>query len=385
MRINTNVAALSAFRNLNTVQDQVSNSMAKLSSGFRINKAADDAAGLGIANKLQADTRGYTQASRNAEQANSVLQVAEGAVDEVQKIVQRMKELATQAASDNTDDAGRGRIKAEFNQLQSEITAIASTTKFQGKTLVDGNFGTSVDTDDTSSTILAAGNGVYAADINGTAAGSYVVTDETGAAGELKMTIGTKSQTITGISDGKQDVTFDQFGITLHLDANYVANTDGGSGNGTIAGKDVVVSSGSSGGSFLVRSSGAYTGDDLVTLSNIDVTTGTLQVDSGNITLTSNGTAAEWQAALTKIDSALDKVNTALGTIGAAQNRINYALDNAQSAIQNFTAAESTIRDVDMAQEMTTFSKNQILAQAGTAMLAQANAMNSNVLTLLKG
>jgi len=385
MRINTNVAALSAFRNLNTVQDAVSDSMAKLSSGFRINKAADDAAGLGIANKLQADTRGYTQASRNAEQANSVLQVAEGAVDEVQKIVQRMKELATQAASDNTDDAGRGRIKAEFNQLQAEITSITSTTKFQGKTLVDGNFGTSVDTNATNSTILAAGNGVYSADINGTAAGTYTVTDETGSAGELKMTIGTKSQTITGIADGKQDVTFDQFGITLHLDANYVANTDGGSGNGTIAGKDVVVSAGSSGGSFLVSSSGSYTSNDLVTMSSLDVTAGTLQVDSGNITLTNNGTAAEWQAALTKIDGGLDKVNTALGTIGAAQNRINYALDNAQSAIQNFTAAESTIRDVDMAAEMTTFSKNQILAQAGTAMLAQANAMNSNVLTLLKG
>jgi flagellin len=384
MRINTNVAALSAFRNLNSVQDQVSNSMAKLSSGFRINKAADDAAGLGIANKLQADTRGYTQASRNAEQANSVLQVAEGAVDEVQKIVQRMKELATQAASDNTDDAGRGRIKAEFNQLQSEITSITSTTKFQGKTLVDGNFGTSVDTNAANSTALATGKGVYSIDINGTAAGTYALSDQTGSANQLKLSIGTKSQTLTLTAGGKQDVTFDQFGITVHLDNNFVRNTDGSAGNSK-AGGNIVVSAGSSGGSFLVRSSGAYTGNDLVTLSSIDVTATTLQVDSGNITLTSNGTAAEWQAALTKIDSGLDKVNTALGTIGAAQNRINYALDNAQSAIQNFSAAESTIRDVDMAAEMTTFSKNQILAQAGTAMLAQANAMNSNVLTLLKG
>jgi len=384
MRINTNVSALNTLRNLSQTNQAVADSTAKLSSGFRINKAADDAAGLGIANKLQADTRGYTQASRNAEQANSVLQVAEGAVDEVQKIVQRMKELATQAASDNTDDAGRGRIKAEFNQLQSEISSITSTTKFQGKTLVDGNFGTSVDTSATNSTVLAAGKGTYGADINGTAAGTYAITDQTATANQLKITIGTKSQTVTLAAGGKQDVTFDQFGITLHLDANFTRNTDGTSTNSKTAG-NLVVNAGTSGGSFLVSSSGSYTSNDLVTMSSLDVTASTLQVDSGNIALTGNGTAAEWQAALTKIDGGLDKVNTALGTIGAAQNRINYALDNAQSAIQNFTAAESTIRDVDMAQEMTTFSKNQILAQAGTAMLAQANAMNSNVLTLLKG
>lgn len=379
MRINTNVAALSAFRNLNTVQDAVSNSMAKLSSGFRINKAADDAAGLGIANKLQADGRGYTQASRNAEQANSVLQVAEGGVNEIQKIVQRMKELATQAASDNTDDAGRGRIKAEFTQLQSEISAISSTTKFQGKALLDGSFGNTVADKAGGSTVIdPSTTHASGVDISNTAAGTYTIADT----GNGKITIDDgngKSETLD-VSDSTSatSVTFDAFGITLNLNDYTTASK-------LLDGKAVKVNGGS--GSFLVRSSGDYgsSGNDRVSLSSVDMSTTALGIDTGSISFTVNGTTDEWATALTAFDGALDKVNTALGNIGAAQNRISYALDNAQSSIQNFAAAESTIRDVDMAQEMTTFSKNQILAQAGTAMLAQANAMTSNVLTLLKG
>ena len=144
MRINTNVSALNTLRSLGKTESAVSSSMAKLSSGFRINKSGDDAAGLGIANKLNADVRASSQASRNAEQAGSVLQIMDGATQSVQSILERMKELATQSASDSVDSAARTRINQEFSDLRSEIGRIVDTTKFQGNKLLDGGFGNSV-------------------------------------------------------------------------------------------------------------------------------------------------------------------------------------------------------------------------------------------------
>ena len=148
-------------------------------ASFRINKAGDDAAGLGIANKLRADTRALSQAAKNAEQANSLLSVAEGGLQTVGKILERMKELATQSASDNTDADGRTAIQAEFTALRTEISKIVTTTKFQGKTLLDGGFGNAVDTSSAAghSTALAAGTGVFSATINGSAADDYDITD----------------------------------------------------------------------------------------------------------------------------------------------------------------------------------------------------------------
>ncbi|MFQ5537730.1 MAG: flagellin [Gemmatimonadota bacterium] len=381
MRINTNISAMNTLRTLGNSSKEFSRSVGRLSSGFRINRAADDAAGLGIANKIRADVRSMRQASRNAEQADSLLQVAEGATQTISQIVDRMKELATQAASDNVDDAGRGRIKTEFNALQTEIDKIADTTKFQGKTLVNGNFGTSVDTSTTASTALASGTGVYSASVNGTAAGNYTISDGT-AAGELTLSDGSTTQTLTGISDGKQTVVFDQFGVTLELDANFTVYD--GTNAGSAKSKIVNVDAGSNGGSFLVRSSGAYTTDDLVTLSNVDLNAAALGISSSDITLTGNGTGAEWQAALSDLDSAISSINSAFGTIGAAQNRIEYAMQNTDAAVENLAAAESVIRDVDMAAEVTQMTKFQILQQAGTAMLAQANAAPQGVLSLLR-
>ena len=381
MRINTNVSAMNTLRQLGGSSKEFASSLGRLSSGFRINRASDDAAGLGIANKMRADIRSMRQASRNAEQANSVLQVAEGATQTVSSIVDRMKELATQAASDNVDDAGRGRIKSEFNALQTEIDKIAATTEFQGKTLVNGAFGNSLDTNSSNSTALAAGTGVYSADINGAVAGDYTLGDGSNS-GEVTLTYSGTTQTVTGVADGKASVTFDQFGVTVELDTNFTVYD--GSNASTSDGTIVQVDAGANGGSFLVRSSGAYTSDDLVTLSNVDLTGSTLGIDSGSITLTGNGTAAEWQSALTSIDSAISSVSSAFGTIGAAQNRIAYAMQNTDAAVENIAAAESVIRDVDMAEEVTRMTKYQILQQAGTAMLAQANSAPQGVLSLLR-
>jgi flagellin len=381
MRINTNVSAMNTLRTMGGNADKFADSIGKLSSGFRINRASDDAAGLGIANKMRADVRSMRQAGRNAEQANSVLQVAEGATQTISSIVDRMKELATQASSDNVDDSGRGRIKSEFNALQTEIDKIASTTKFQGKTLVNGAFGTSLDTNSANSTALAAGTGVYSASLSGASAGDYTLGDGS-ASGELTMTFGGTTQTVTGIADGSQNVVFDQFGVTVELDANFTV-FDGTAASSSDA-SVVQVDAGSDGGSFLVRSSGAYTTDDLVTLDNIDLTGATLGIDSSGITLTGNGTGAEWQAGLTALDTAIDSINTAFGSIGAAQNRIGYAMQNTEAAAENIAAAESVIRDVDMAEEVTQMTKYQILQQAGQSMLAQANSAPQGVLSLLR-
>lgn len=385
MRINTNVSAMNTLRQLGKSSNEFARSVGRLSSGFRINRAADDAAGMGIANQLRADVRSMRQASRNAEQAGSLLQVAEGATSTISSIVDRMKELATQAASDNTDDAGRGRIKSEWDALQTEISKIASTTKFQGKSLVDGNFGTAVDTG-AASTALASGNMVYSADISGTAASDYTITDQTGTANQLRVTnTAGDTQTVTLTSAGKQSVTFDSFGLTLNLDASFALNSDGSLANtAAISGKVIQVDAGSNGGSFLVRSTGAYTSDDLVTLSNINLTTGSSGLNVESLAFTGNGTGAEWQAALTRLDTAIGTVNTAFGTIGSAQNRIEYAMANTDTAVENFAAAESVIRDVDMAAEVTQMTKFQILQQAGTSMLAQANSAPQGVLSLLR-
>jgi flagellin len=272
MRINTNVSALNAQRNLWSTQQDQTRSMDKLSSGFRINRASDDAAGLAISNVLRADTRSLTQASRNSEQANSMLQIAEGGASTIQKMLERMKELATQAASDNNSSQGQ-TLNAEFGQLQSEIDRIANSTMYQGTTLLGGTTAT--------------------------------------------FQIGAKNNT-----------------------------------------------------------------NDRLTMTLTSLSTTTLSVGSTAANVTSIATA---QSAMTAIDSALTTVNTFLGNIGANQNRLQYAQSNIKTSIQNFSAAESVIRDLDMAEEMTKFSKLGILSQAGTAMLAQANQSTQGVLSLLRG
>jgi len=274
MRINTNVSALSAARNLTNTQNAVAASTQKLSSGFRITRAADDAAGLGTANVLRSDIRAYNQATRNAEQANSVYSIAEGAASSVQSMLERMKELATQAASDTVDSNGRGRINDEFTQLAAEIDRTVSGTKFQGTSLLDG---------------------------------SYAAT-------------------------------------------------------------------------FLVGASGDYTGNDTLAVdgSKMDLSTSTLGIGSSTV-----DTLANAQSALTALDSAIGSVNASLGYIGASQSRMENAVSNLKTTVQNYSAAESTIRDVDMADEMVNFSKNNILAQAGTAILAQANQAGQGILKLL--
>lgn len=369
MRINTNVSALNSQRILGQTGASVAKNIQRLSSGFRINKAADDAAGLGIANKMRADIRGMKQATRNAEQANSLLQVAEGATQTIAGILDRMKELAVQSASDTVNGDSRALIQAEFSELQSEITRITDTTKFQGSKLLTGAFGNYADLAAGGTTIdTAAGfSGVRA---GGAKAATYTFTQTAGA---VTVAGNAKSQTITAVAGGAQTLNFDVHGISVDTHANFAI----GAGSENLTGA-LVVAGGNT--SFMVSVSGEEGGaaKDFIGLGSLDLTLATLGVDTDTLASKSGATTA-----VTNIDLAIKTVNTAFGTIGAAQNRVDYATQNVKTATENYAAAESTIRDVDMAAEMTEFSKNQILQQAGVSMLAQANSSAQNILKLL--
>ena len=365
MDINTNVSAMRAAANLNRTQNAIAASTEKLSSGFRINSAADDAAGLGIANKLESDVGAYQQASRNASQANSIYNIAEGAATSIEGMLNQMKQLAAEAASDTVDSNGRVAINQEFTQLQAEIDRTVNTTKFQGNTLLNGAFGATVNSASTALTTATAG--VYDVQIGGAAIGSYTLSSGGSIA---TLTNGAVSQTLGVTAGTNQTLAFSQFGITIDTNTTVGANTL--TGNITVGGGS---------GTFLVGASGAYTTNDTLSIdgSSLDLTTSSLTIGSSAV-----DTLANAQTALAALDVAIGKVNSALGVIGAGQNRLTNAISNLSSTVQNYQSAEGTIKDVDMASEMVTFSKNQILAQAGTAMLAQANQAGSSVLKLLQ-
>jgi flagellin len=366
MRINTNLGALSAANSLTRVNDAVRSNTEKLSSGFRINRAADDAAGLGVANYFRSDIRALTQAQRNAEQANSVYQIAEGGVAGIQKLLERMKELAAQAASDSVDTAGRARIQVEYTSLINEIDRVVSTTEFQGSKLLDGGYGSTV-------THGIGSNGT----VTSTAAAGTVtmaIVDAT----HIAATNGTITQSVAWAQGTASTLNFSALGVSVAV------NTAATSVN--FSGTTVTTAAGS--GNFLIGAARAtgnnyvQTTSNVLQISAIDIDATTLGVNAAANASVSG--LAQAQTALSSVDSALSLVATALGQIGAGQNRLTNAIESVKSTILNYAAAESAIRDLDMAAEMVAFSKNQIIQQAGVAMLAQANQAGQGVLKLLQ-
>jgi flagellin len=269
MIINTNMASINAQRHLSTSQTGLQNSLEKLSSGYRINKAADDAAGLAISEKMRSQIKGLNQAARNAQDGISLVQTAEGALNETHSILQRMRELAVQSANDTNTDADRAQIQKEVTQLITEIGRISSTTNFNTQNLLDGTF-------------------------------------------TAKL---------------------------IHVGAN--------------AGQTISVS-----------------------IANMDATA--LGVNAVDISSQAGG-----DGAITTLSTAIETVSSTRADLGAIQNRLQHTINNLNTAAENLTAAESRVRDVDMAAEMSTFTRNQILSQAGVAMLAQANQAPQAVLKLL--
>jgi flagellin len=409
MRINHNIAALNTYRQLNSASGAQAKSMEKLSSGLRINRAGDDAAGLAISEKMRGQIRGLDQASKNSQDAISMIQTAEGALNETHDILQRMRELAVQASNDTNTTSDRDEIQKEINQMTSEINRIGNTTEFNTQKLLNGEKTTAteataasltgtgaagavttggdlslkIDGTDVSVTI---GNGDTAADVVtaintaantalGTTGETYASLDGDGALKLDSLTTGANSSVeVVGVSAG-----------TALADLNISA----GSNNGTDAGTGLQFQIGANENQSLtleisdMRASAlGLTGTGTGYTTGTDVSNGTDSegVESG----LDVSTAANAANAITKIQEAIDDVSAERSKLGANQNRLEHTINNLSTSSENLTAAESRIRDVDMAKEMMNQTKNSILSQAAQAMLAQSNQMPQGVLQLLR-
>lgn len=356
--------AMNTHRQLGIGNNNGAKSMEKLSSGFRINRAGDDAAGLSISEKMRGQIRGLNQASRNSQDAISLIQTAEGALNESHAILQRMRELAVQSANDTNVGADRDALQAEVTQLVGELDRIANQTEFNEKKLLNGGLGGSVTQNAASTTVLAVA-GVASVSTSGSPADTYTIS--TGAAGELTITnsAATKTQTITNVN-GAQTLNFSDFGITIETNAGYAADNAVG---------DIVVTAGSA-----VFQIGANK-DQNISLSIADMRATGTQLGLTGIDISTQTNAND---AIETINTALTRVSEERSNLGAVQNRLEHTIKNLDNTSENLQAAESRIRDVDMAKEMMEFTKNNILQQAAQAMLAQANQAPQGVLQLLR-
>ncbi len=375
LRIQNNIAALNTHRQMQISDLALSKSLERLSSGFRINRAADDAAGLAVSMKFRAQIGSLRQASRNASEGNSLLQVAEGGADQISNILSRMKELATQAASANTSTSDRANIASEVNTLELEIDRIANSTRYGSSTLIDGSFGT------TSVSVAGALGGAYdviSVDVsNGIADATYNIAITTTASAKV-MTIddGTTTQSVsvsfndTDLEDGEtKTLNFSSLGISLTVNSEYDQDAN------VTAGTMLTGCLGAS--TFQVGSENSV--NDRVSFSLGDMTTSATGLNLALDLTTQSGA----QSALSDVDSAISVLADRRATIGVAQNRFGYTIANIATSVENISAAESVIRDADFAFETVAFTKNQILLQAGTAMLAQANLAPQAILGVL--
>jgi len=379
MRIANNVAALNAQKWLGISNTGLSKSLERLSSGFRINKAADDAAGLAVSASFRADLASYRVANRNTSEASSMLQVAEGAADQIGNMLTRLKELATQASSANSGQNIQ-RIDDENAKILEEIERIATSTEYAQTKLINGSYGVSVSSQQSG---VATGNGFQS--ISGMKAGytyNIDVTSTASSAADITLSVYSGSGAGAGTLIGSQTilntaipgaaststVSFGAFGIDLKIDANVSELMSDTLGD--------VVAAESGSDTFQV-------GSENQTDNQITISLGDLSQTGLGISTLDMSTASNAQLAIDSIDAAITTLSTKRGDIGAYMNRLSYASANLVSTMENVTAAESIVRDVDMAAEMSTFTKNQILMQAGTAMLAQANMAPQAVLSLI--
>ena len=397
MRINQNIGALNAYRNLTSTQVEFNKSLEKLSSGFRINRAADDAAGLVQSESLRAQVSGLRVAVRNAQDGISVMQTAEGALTEVHSILQRMRDLAVQAANTGSaDSTARNAAQAEVSQLSSEITRITSSTKFGVQALFDGNFGvhaaSTVGTS-SSSTVVAGSPGggtpatftVAVGSLSAVTVSVAAATYTTASALQTALNNALAGSTVTG---GASLSTYVTATVTADSSGNFVTTLKANGANAasgaslTLGGSFVTslglaaatVNSVGSGGVFQVGASST----DTINLSIDSMSVASLGIASVDVS-TAAGTA------INAIDGAIASVSAVRGDLGAKQNRFEHTIANISVTMENLAASESRIRDTDMAKEMTMFTRHQIMTQAGTAMLAQANQSSQSVLSLLRG
>jgi flagellin len=361
--INTNINALSTYQNLNNTQNSLSSSLAKLSSGLRINNAGDDAAGLSIATALGAQVSGLNVAARNAQDGASVVQTADGALAQAQSLLGRLRDLAVQAANDANSTSARTAISTEATSIQSEITRLGQSINFNGKNLLDGTAGTlnfQVGADGTSQSqigvnLSSANLVAVGTALGATSTASYAVTAPTASAYTFKT-----GNTSVVVTLGTAPANAGAMATALNANSDFAAAFSATS-NGT----NLVVSSKL--GSAMAA-----------TAPGVGVAAGTVTAPA-----VAFDTAANAQAAITAIDTQIANVSTARASIGAIENRFQSAQSTIATSITNLTAAKSRITDVDMASEMVNFTRANVLSQSGVAMLSQANSMPQLALKLL--
>ena len=391
MIINHNMNALNAHRNMGINNTAAGKSMEKLSSGLRINRAGDDAAGLAISEKMRGQIRGLTQASRNSADGISMIQTAEGALNETTNILQRMRELAVQASNDTNTTSDREEIQKEINALTEEVDRIANNTEFNTQKLLNGS---------------KSGE-----------AGDLVREEVTAQAGEFTITLG--NNLANGdrlVIDGKmvkftaQDVA-DKANVQTKLEGVFTDYTVEVTDLKTIkltqkVGKDkdefnVKLNGADIGDKAKVITAGITQRDEELSEGKVSVQVGanaeqSMSIEIGDMRAQalkivndkgrglSVETAQSANEAITAFDAALNSVSSQRANLGAVQNRLEYTISNLDNTAENLTSAESTLRDVDMAKEMMEYSKNNILNQAAQAMISQANQQPQNVLQLLR-
>lgn len=392
MRINTNISAMNAHRQLGANQMNSAKSLEKLSSGLRINRAGDDAAGLAISEKMRGQIRGLNQAVRNAQDGISMIQTAEGALNETHAILQRMRELAVQASNDTMQAGDRTAVGEELKALTSEIDRIGNATQFNGKNLLNGTLSTNYDLTTSTAKVgssLATATNVTIAQVNVDGAVGGTTYNFSADGTSLTLTGAGKNQTLTvgAMTDATTQVlNFSDLGVSVTLVSS--ANALGTAANiaTDLGALNIKTSAGSTSATFVIGANSGQTMNvsfsdmraaQLGDASNLNTLIGT--VDAANVV----DTVAKAQTVITEIDGAIVDVSTQRSVLGAAQNRLEHTINNLGTSAENLVAAESRIRDVDMAAEMMEFTKTNILNQAATAMLAQANMAPQTVLQLL--
>ena len=398
MRINTNLNAMTALNSATKNTALAGSSMEKLSSGLKINKAADNATGLAISEKMRSQIRGLDQASQNTQDGISVVQTAEGAIEEVGNIVQRMRELAVQGANETNTGSDRAKISEELTQLHEEIDRIAESTQFNGKDLLNGKnevrtekvYTPGVENNKTKA--VTAQNGFDFEGLEGT---DLEVTTAKGA--QNKVTISLKNGLADkgyGVStagmdaDGKLQadskvIITDSNGKTLTFTVDTAQTTAGDFKLGTVTASDQSIK-----GKEISLQVGANTADSQTLKVKIEnVSTDSLGLDKETITkMGKEGTKGTTAAnkMIDSLDKALERVNTSRANLGAMQNRLETAASNLTTSNENLTAAESRIRDVDVAEEMMNLSKLNLINQAAQAMMSQAKSQPEGVMQLLR-
>ena len=392
MRIQHNIAALNANRMLSTNNSAVSKNLEKLSSGYKINRAGDDAAGLAISEKMRGQIRGLDQATNNANDGISLIQTAEGSLNETASILQRMKELATQSSNGTYQDpVDRENISKEVTSLSAEIDRIASSTNFNKINLLDGslNYESSAKADyGTTPMTFSGGAGTTGKTVT-FADGSAVAADTisvTFTGGNLSVTLGTKDSATTYTADqitqkirdaAKADGSSDAL-LYTDFEVKFDGKISTAAAATTAVSATSLLDNGGTGGLKFQIGASSNPADQ------VSLNVGNMSSAGLKLTGLSVANQAVAIAAITTIDAAINQVSGTRADLGALQNRLEHTVSNLGTTSENLTSAESRIRDVDMAKEMMEMTKNNVLAQAAQSMLAQANTQPQNVLKLLQ-